>query len=210
MISMGRAAAVFAILLSVWAFMLLHKDSPMPTVKPLSEVPETFSGWRLAAESTFSQRILDVLRPSDYLSRRYLDAEGNRVDLYIGYHGGGEDAGPIHSPKHCMPGSGWHEFSSQRQSVELSGRTLNLVRTVYGMGEVRQMLLYWFDVQGRSLNDEFSLKLWEMLGSIAKGRRDASFVRISVPFEGDEARAYDIGMRFVRDVVPILEGILPR
>lgn len=210
MIPRSRILIVFALLGLTWAFMLLHKDRPISAVRPLDEIPDSFAGWRMAGQSSFSQEILAVLRPTDYLSRRYVDGGGGKVDLYVGYHGGGEGSGDIHSPRHCMPGSGWFEFSSERQRLDVAGRPLNLVCTVYGLGDMRQLLLYWYDVQGRTVNDDYSLKLWETLGSLASGRRDASFIRIAVPFEGDKGKAYDLGLRFVRDVVPILDTFLPR
>lgn len=210
MIPRSRIVVVFVLLGLVGSFMLLHKDRPVPVVKPLAEIPESFAGWHMIGQSSFSQNILEVLRPTDYLNRRYADGDGNKVDLYIGYHGGGEGSGGIHSPKHCMPGSGWYEFSTREQRINADGRTLNLVRSVYGLGDTRQLLLYWFDVQGRILNDEYSLKLWETLGSLTKGRRDASFIRIAVPFERDEDKAYALGLKFVRDMLPILDTFLPR
>ena len=40
-------------------------------------------------------------------------------------------------------------------------------------------------------------------------RKDASFIRVSVPFESDENKAFSIGKNFIKDFNPIIEEFLP-
>jgi hypothetical protein len=65
-------------------------------------------------------------------------------------------------------------------------------------------------VRDRSLNDEYSLKLAEITGSLLQRRRDSAFIRLSIPFESDEQAALEQGERFIRDFLPSIGEFLPR
>ena len=156
-----------------------------------------------------SDNVLKVLKASDTLTRRYVTAEGKNVDLYIGYHGGGKDSGEIHSPKHCLPGSGWYEISTRKTEMDLAGEKINLVHAIYQKGENREMFIYWFQARKKTINDEYSLKIAEITNSVLYRRRDASFIRVSVQFETSEHDAMALGERFVRDFYPVIQGFLP-
>ena len=54
------------------------------------------------------------------------------------------------------------------------------------------------------------LKLEEIKNSILYQRKDETFIRISVPFEQDEARATAQGEAFIRDFEKVIREFLPR
>jgi EpsI family protein len=169
----------------------------------------TIKGWRMVSQVEFNARIIDVLKPTDYLSRTYVESDGQLAELYIGYHGGGKGVGEIHSPKHCLPGSGWYATTAQQTRLDVDGRTINLVETVYQKGNSKELFLYWFQVKERSITSEYSLKLSEIINSLLYRRRDASFVRISIPVDGSLEQATTAGEKFVRDLYPVILGFLP-
>ena len=104
-----RFGVVYGLFLLAAAYMSFHRETPAPLAAPLSSFPAELGSWRAVHQDYFSPALLSVLRPSDYLSRRYQGPGGKVVDLYIGYHDGGQGSGPIHSPKNCLPGNGWYE-----------------------------------------------------------------------------------------------------
>jgi exosortase D (VPLPA-CTERM-specific) len=205
----GKFVCIFILLTAVALYLNLHKDLEVPINKTFDQFPRVVSGWRMTQEFAMPDDIQKVLKASDTLTRRYVTAEGETVDLYIGYHGGGKESGEIHSPKQCLPGSGWFELSTMRRSLDVAGTKVNLVQAAYQKGESRQLFLYWFQVQDKSISDEYSLKIAEITNSIVNRRRDASFIRISIPFESDEQGAVATGERFVRDFMPALREFLP-
>lgn len=209
MIGKGRFIIVYCLLAIVGLYINLHADVTVPTNKPFSEFPVQTGQWRMTGQSEFSESVLNVLKPTDYIARQYAGSDASKVGLYIGYHGGGKDSGGIHSPKHCLPGSGWYEVSTRRDVLTVGNEKINLVRAVYQKGESREMFLYWFQVRDHSLSDEYSLKAAEIANSFFHRRRDSTFVRISVPFEADEARARAIGEQFIRDLQPVIRSFLP-
>lgn len=94
-------------------------------------------------------------------------------------------------------------------ALDVSGTKVNLVQAVYQKGDRRELFLYWFQVQDKTISDEYSLKIAEITNSIINRRRDASFIRISIPFESDEQGAVATGERFVKDFMPALREFLP-
>ena len=163
----------------------------------------------MTAQERFTEDILSVLKPTDYLSRRYEGSTVGRVGFYIGYHDGGKESGEIHSPKNCLPGSGWQQLSSERMDLKEPLGTINLVKAVYQKGSSRELFLYWFQMRDKTIADEYVLKLAGISSSVVHGRKDAAFIRVSVPFEVDEQEAAATGIRFIRDVYPLIREFLP-
>jgi len=210
MINRSRFLIVYILLIGAGLYVNLHAESPVPINKPFSTFPSQVGGWRMVSEMQFSKQVLDVLKPADYLSRSYTSTgQGREVEIYIGYHDGAKGGGGVHSPKHCLPGSGWYEASSRRTSLEINGNDIDLVEAVYQKGETKVLLYYWFQVQEKTLPDEYSLKLAEIFNSMLHQRKDAAFVRISVPFQGERERALATGGRFIRDFYPLIKEFLP-
>lgn len=205
----ARFATVYLLMTATALYLHLHSDVAVPSARPLADIPKTNLGWKMTSQSEMSSGVLEVLKAADYIMRQYTDSSGRKVSLYLGYHSGGKDSGGIHSPKNCLPGSGWYEVSSVRGVLDLGPERLNIVRAVYQKGESKDLFLYWYHVKGGSLSEEYSLKLAEIKNSFLYRRRDSAFVRISVPFETDEKRAAETADAFVRDFYPVLKQFLP-
>ena len=204
-----RFIIVYILLAATWGYLDFHTDRTIPVAKPLIEFPGNVQGWHVTSQSSFGKEILNVLRPTDYLSRQYSRMTGDTIGLYIGYHDGGKDSGEIHSPKHCLPGSGWQEISSDRMDLVTPKGHVNLVKAVYQKGENRELFFYWFQVQGNTLTNEYALKVAEIMNSLFHGRRDAAFVRISVPIIADEKGAETSGIDFIREIYPLIGNFIP-
>lgn len=204
-----RYIVIAVLMFSTWGFMRTHVDKQTPLAIPLSDFPVSSGEWRMVRDSQFDQATLDVLRPTEYMAKRYARRDGAVVDLYVGYHDGASKAGPLHSPKNCLPGSGWFEVSSRLIKIQLSEGELEAVEAVYQQGTTKELFLYWFQVGGRSITNEYSMKFEEIRNSIVNGRRDAAFIRISVPVIDDAASAYERAESFLRAVYPSLKAFLP-
>ncbi len=210
MIKKHRFFIVYALLIAAALFVHLHEDVAVPVSRPLAEIPKQEGDWRMVSQSNFSDSVLEVLKPTDYLARSYVDKNGNRVGLYLGYHGGGPDSGPIHSPKHCLPGSGWQEVSTETGELAVDGKNIHLVRAVYQNGYSNELFIYWFQVKGKNLVSEYALKIAEVTNSIFYNRKDSAFIRISVPVANDLDETVAVGERFVRDFYPHIVSVLPK
>lgn len=209
-VSRYRVVIVGVLLMAASLYLNLHTDISVPPNRPLREFPVQIQLWQMKHQALFSDDVLKVLKPTDYIYREYAAGDGPAVTLYLGYHSGGKESGEIHSPKHCLPGSGWHEVSTKQVALEVAGTPLHVVRAVYQKDTSSQLYLYWFQVKGTSLSDEYSLKLAEITNSLLHQRRDSAFIRISVPFTGDEGEAIATAERFVKDFYPAIKEVLPQ
>lgn len=209
MIRRRQFAAVYLLLFTVGLYLQFHRDVGVPMKRSFEGFPGVVSQWRMTSESQLSDNVQAVLKASEVLMRQYVNQQGEKVDLYIGYHDGGQGSGEIHSPKHCLPGSGWQELSSSRTQIAAGDEKLNLVRAVYQKGDSRELFMYWYQVRGKTLSEELSLKAAEIANSVLYRRRDASFIRISIPFQSSEEKAAQLGERFVSDFLPAIREFLP-
>jgi EpsI family protein len=203
-----RPLAVAALMALAAVYMATHSDKPTPLAKPLAEFPVQVGDWKMIQDSRFDPETLRILKPTDYMAKRYRRDDGAVADLYVGYHDGASKAGPLHSPRNCLPGSGWYEVSSEPSTVQLPSRTLDTITAVYQNAGGTELFVYWFEVGGKAITNEYALKIQEVLHSIRSGRRAASFIRISVPMPGDKAEASVLALDFLKTVQPVLEKFL--
>jgi len=205
-----------------WRFYLLYvllgiaalyvhtrSEASVPVNKSLELFPRRFGSWTMTGEARFDERTLEVLKPSDYLSRSYQDQEGHRLSMYIGFHDGGPGSGPIHSPKQCLPGSGWTQLESQVHSVDVSGERVSYVSAVYQKEMQKQLFLYWFQVKDDILTNEYALKFAMVKNSFLWNRRDSAFIRLSLLIDQDEQKTLQVGEDFIRAFFPAINESLP-
>lgn len=204
-----RVAVVLVLLAGAALFMSFHKDLEVPLARPFEEFPVAHKGWRMAAQTNLSDDVLNLLRPTEYLSRRYVREDGQYVDMYLSFFDGSPEGGRIHSPKNCLSGGGRTELSSERVQMNIDGETVNLVRSVYGSGEDKEVLYYWFAMRGQTISDEFTLKMAEITGSMFHRRRDQSFIRISVQTRDDVGVTQKQIEDFLMYFYPVIRKYLP-
>ncbi len=205
----SRYIIVYLLLGLTALFIFTHENAAVPVNEPLTDIPASLGAWTMVGQSRFDPQILANLKPTDYLYRVYRDAQGNQATIYIGYHDGGPDSGPIHSPKNCLPGGGWFELSEVKRTLPVAGRDLQVVQAVYQNDAQKELFLYFFQVKGRILVDEYSLKLAEITNSIFYNRRDSAFIRISVPYGNGQVDAAAIGENFLTEIYPHIAIALP-
>jgi EpsI family protein len=163
----------------------------------------------MVGQSSLSDNVFSILMPTDYLSRRYASSDGSVVDMYLSFFDGGPDSGRVHSPKNCVAGSGWTELLSERIIMNIADEQVNLVRSVYAKGEIREVIYYWFAMRGKTMSDEYSLKIAEITGSILHNRRDQSFIRISAQTREATDDAEKSVEDFLQEFYPKIREYLP-
>ena len=191
-------------------YVYTRSEVAVPVGQPLDSFPQTAGSWKMLGQARFDSQTLEVLRPSDYLSRTYSAANGDKVSLYVGFHDGGPQSGSIHSPRQCLPGSGWNRLKDEVRSVDLDGRKIPYVSALYQKDSEKQLFLYWFQVRDEILTNEYALKLAQVKNSVLANRRDSSFIRLSLAATDDEDYAIRSGEQFIRDFYPAISHSLPQ
>lgn len=177
----------------------------------LGAFPYRVGAWTGHDAERLDNETLRILAADEYLNRNYTsDAALPPLNLYVAYYGEQRPGVSIHSPLHCLPGTGWEPLAVDTIDVPFgSGDTGHVRRMLVRKNRDRALVLYWYAIHGRILANEIASKAWLLHDSLRFGRSDAALVRIVVPLagEGSSADAERRGVAFARRVVPFLQQL---
>jgi EpsI family protein len=206
----GRVLAVVLILQAI-LFYAASRGESTPLAAPLSAFPVTLGNWTLAQEGVVEKEELDVLRADDVLTRLYADpVDHASASLFIAYFKTQRTGQAPHSPKNCLPGSGWQPEQNSKIDIPVGSQSIHVNRYLVSNGEDQSLVIYWYQSQGRVIADEFAAKFYLVADSIRKHRSDTALVRVVVPApSGQVARADEISRNFVQAAYPVIKTYLP-
>ena len=210
-----RFAVTVALLAATAIFLQARgQHETLPSREPLAALPYQLGDWT-GTDVPMQQDVLDILGPGDFLQRFYQNTSipQRYVDLFLAYFPSQRTGDTIHSPKHCLPGSGWLPTESGRISISLPGRaSFEANRYLIAKGDDRQLVLYWYWAHDRALASEYWAKFYLVADSIRLNRSDGSLVRVITPLLPGEA--VDVAQQrllsFAGIVVPQLDRYIPR
>ena len=211
------ARFVFATLLIVSATIFLRAHSRGEVFPPrlsLQSFPGRVGEWT-GNDVAIDKDALEVLGPGDFLLRLFTNSDKRipYLDLFIAYFPSQRAGDTIHSPKNCLPGSGWFPVESSRVTITVAGQTpFPANRYVIAKGDKRQLVLYWYWAHGRGVASEYWAKYYLVADSIRMNRSDGSLVRLTTPLLPGETvdAAEQRLLPFVADIVPLLPNYIPR
>ena len=192
----------------------------VPYSRPLSELPMAI-GSRTAIDVPLDDETLAILGNGIFLNRNYLPEPnppaaslGDRaqIGLYIAYFPTQRSGQSIHSPQNCLPGAGWTIESSQiTQFADPQGNQYQANDDLITNGSSTQEVLYWYQMHGQSIANDYKAKLYTLANSIRYDRTDAALVRIITPVFPSEDRtsARERALQFARQIVPLLPAYVP-
>jgi EpsI family protein len=218
----SRAARIVTGLLVVQAALLYSAIRPeiVPPSRPLDSVPSVLGTWQLAQTGVMEQEVLDVLKADDTLNRTYCTSatgdcvktqQGTVANLFVAAFRTQRTGKAPHSPKNCLPGSGWERISSGELAIDV-GRPapITVNRYVVAYGSQRDLVLYWYQSRDRAVADEYKAKFWVMADAVRLNRTDTALVRVIVPVvDRDETQAQDAATNFVKAFYSTLLEYLP-
>lgn len=205
--------AVVLVIQAAFFYSASHGDAvslPAPLVAFSSELGD----FRTYQDGVVEPETLEILRADDTLIRWYKGPSGDVASLFIAYFKTQRNGQSPHSPKNCLPGSGWQPSESGRIMVKAGGDDIEINRYLVSRGENESLVMYWYQSQGRVIADEFAAKFWLISDSIRHHRSDTALVRVivGVPPNGGAAgreRAEQTALSFVKSVYPPLKTFLP-
>jgi EpsI family protein len=207
-----RLAWLPAVLLGAGAALVLGIRNPTGTLlrEPLATLPSTMGAY-VSEDHVIGAEELAANGASEYLLRSFKEPAGPAFSVYVGYYAHQRNGKTIHSPRNCLPGSGWEPLSAGIRQVEVAGGVVPVNRYMLAQGGQRALVYYWYQGRGRVEASEYQVK-WELLRDAAiKARTEEAMVRIVVPVgnESDDANADRVADDMVRQLVPALHRVLP-
>ena len=108
----------------------------------------------------------------------------------------------MHSPKHCLSGSGWEIWKYDSIQVPFRDAAVTVHKYSIHQGNDRQVVLYWYQSRSRIIASEYLSKFLLIKDAALNGRADGALVRIVVP---DEPDAVSQAVKFAADLIPYVE-----
>ena len=213
--SLPRFLAALLLFASAAVYLRAHsRNEVFPPHQPIASFPAQLGPWN-GTDLIIDQETRDVLGPGEFLSRDYTAGadHGPSIDLLIAYFPSQSTGDTIHSPMHCLPGSGWLPIDTARVTVAVPGHDpFPANRVVVARGGVRNLVLYWYWAHDRGVASEYWAKYYLVKDSIQMHRSDGALVRIITPmYPGESApAAYQRILPFAGEIVPRLNNYIPR
>ncbi len=199
------------------AALLLHarsSDEVLPQHLPLETFPPRLKNWA-GIDLKIPQDSLNVLGPGQFLLRDYQNDSSSvpDVNLFVAFFPSQRAGDTIHSPKNCLPGSGWYPLESSRMKISLPGHEpFPVNRYVIAKGTDRQLVLYWYWAHDRGVASEYWAKFYLISDSIRMRRSDGSLVRVTTAILPDETQehAQERLLSFAGNIGPLLDQYIPK
>ena len=101
-------------------------------------------------------------------------------ELFIAYFSTQQQGQSPHSPKNCLPGSGWQAVDVGEITLPIAGmaKPITINKYIITKGTSQSLVLYWYQSHGRVVANEFAAKFYLVADSIRYHRSDTALVRV--------------------------------
>lgn len=210
-----KSARILSLVLLAQAgvFYGFSRNEHVPARAPLANFSIDNTPWRMMEEQELDKDTLEVLKADDLTSRVYQNRDTGRfATLFVAYFETQRTGKAPHSPKNCLPGSGWVQTQSGNVDIDIPGRStpISVNRYIVARGENESVVLYWYQARDRVIASEYTAKVYTIADAIRYNRSDTALVRVVVGVEnGDTQRAVNTATSFVKAFFLPLKNYLP-
>ena len=193
-------------------FYALPSGRAVPLNKPLAALPGAIGEWTMVRETPMDPAVSSVLRADATLNRDYINAmKQATANLFVAYFESQRQGQTPHSPQHCMPGAGWSPESLAAIPVAIGGRTYRINRYVLTKGGERNVVLYWYQANGRIIASEYKARVYLVADAVRYNRTDTALVRVivRVPENGSAEQGTALAANFIQTFFAPLQQCLP-
>lgn len=195
-------------------YQTLTKSEKVAPARPLVELPEQLDSWVKVQEGVVDAATQEVLKADDTLNRSYASSKaGFGANLFVAAFRSQRHGAAPHSPKNCLPGSGWTPLVSDIINVSLPGKPepIEVNRYIIQRGDSKSLVLYWYQSRERTVASEYKAKLYTMLDAVKDNRTDTALVRVVIGLPGNESneKAQAAAEDFIRAFFAPLRQHLP-
>lgn len=202
------ATACLILVFQASASRMLKIDEKRIGVPGLHEVPWDVGEWRATGEQSMQPATVAYLKPDEYILRDYASLRGGSpIGLFVAYFKSLQNVYGPHSPRICLPGSGWLITSSKTANIPVPGRPEGIPVNQFIMEKANQQILviYWYQNDRDVWAEEYHAKLRLLPDLIRYRRSDVSLVRLIEPLGGSSTDKELADCRqFARDIFPVL------
>ena len=199
----------------------VHGQESMPLRAPLAtQIPSVYQDYK-SEDITVKDDERRVAGMDSYVMRLFEKDSVSNFSFYVGYYEYQQQGHTAHSPKNCLPGSGWEPLNQKTVTITTPDGVRHEVNRYLLMKKSSVALVYyWYQGRGRVAFDEYHVK-WDLLRDAAiHGRTEEALVRIVVPVStmaNSKGKALDemaapadsLAMAVARTMIPEVFRALP-
>lgn len=162
----------------------------VPSPPPLSSLPDNAGNWTRSYDIYIDSNVSEMLGADELLSRAYRTDDGRQLNLFMAYYKTQHRAKNAHSPKVCLPGSGWIPVSSQQSRFGVpDGTVIEANEFVVAKRTSKAAVLYWYQTPRGAVAGEQKLNVTRFFETLTDHRSDMALIRIVLPFSGNDSEA---------------------
>ncbi len=181
---------------------MTNRRIPEPPAVPLDRLDTQIDGWQATGDRPLDAPSLRQLKLTAYLSRTYRK-NSSQLDLFIAYYAQQRAGESMHSPKHCLPASGWEIWKHDTALAPANGSRVEINKySIEKMG-MKMLMFYWYQSRSRIVANEYVGKVLLARDTILTGRTSGAIVRITVP---DTPGADAAGVAFASALIPRVQS----
>ena len=197
-VSVPYIGTVLLLSLTLGAYALSERRKPDFLAQPLDTIDKQIAGWSMTGDDPLSASVLKELKLTSYLSRAY-EKEGTKLGVFVAFYSQQRAGESMHSPKHCLPGSGWEIWKHDSAMVPVGGRQVRINQYSIQNSGQRMLVFYWYQSKRRIIASEYMGKILLAKDSLLDGRTAGSLVRVILP---DTPTAPADGAAFASVLIP--------
>lgn len=191
---------------NILRFMSLEPGTPPDFAK----IPFKLEGYN-GTEIFFKQWTYDVLKADTTTCRDYIVPNGMHGELFIAYFRSQKFGRSPHSPKNCLPGSGWriNEISPYQLTI-FDDLSIEVNRLVISTPSHSSLMFYWYQTRSGVIRNEYFLLLDKLKNTFLLRADDIALVRFTTTIVNNDVRlATEQAVQFVTLFYPYIDGSLP-
>ncbi len=188
----------------------VQSNPKRPPHQSLVLFPASIGAWR-GADVQLDSSVIETLRADEFLDREYArGASSDSVELFIAYYGAQGWGNTIHSPKNCIPETGWEPLQARRILLSLPARqSVAVSEYIVARDSDRRLILYWYQGRGRVVAGEFEARFRLVEDALIRRRTDGALVRITTSAWDGEDSAKARAVSLAQAIYPLLSSYLP-
>jgi len=201
------------LILQVLGLAFIVREEQPKVLEALNRFPTTVGDWVMTHDYPIEAEVQQVLKADDTLNRVYTRGQDRTgASIFLAYFRTQQNGKAPHSPKNCLPGSGWTPVVNDKLDIQLPGRSepSSVNRYVVQHNDQQSIVLYWYQGHGHIIASEYVAKIYLVLDSMRFNRSDTALVRIVVPATTTTtAQATEKAIAFAQAMYPELNQRLP-
>ena len=209
-----RLTLVLVLLVGTAVFLRSRsRAEDLPPRTALDGFPEQLGEWQ-GKQIYIADDIRKILGDGDFMQRVFRrSADDVPIELFIAYFPSQRTGSTVHSPKNCLPGSGWVPVESLHVPITRpDGSVISVNRYVIQKSNARRLVVYWYQAHDRVVASEYWAKIYMVSDAFRLNRTDGALVRAITSLNESEAPAEGQRRieRLLASTFPVLPKFIPK